>query len=156
MATLCNKKVTHTQTISNAIGYSMYTWKASPTEAPTSVVAPCHPWQNSSMTFCFHHRIMVNQATSLTFCENHHRISSVTWLLWWKQWGFHHKFVIKLKLWQIWLIQWWKLIIIEVDIPTSNCRDIARHATSNRRSYVMRNQPTNRERRPAYAGLRQK
>ena len=40
MAMLCNKKVTHTQTISNAIGYSMYTWKASLMETPTSVAAP--------------------------------------------------------------------------------------------------------------------
>ena len=40
MAMLCNNKVTRTRTISNATGYSMYTWKASPTETPISVAAP--------------------------------------------------------------------------------------------------------------------
>ena len=40
MATLSNNKVTHTQTISNATGYSRYMWKASPTEATASVAAP--------------------------------------------------------------------------------------------------------------------
>jgi len=41
----------------------------------------------------------------------------MTWLLWWTD--FRHKFIVKLKLWWIWLLQWRKLIIIEVDIPSS-------------------------------------
>jgi len=40
MAMLSNNKMTHTPTISNATGYSWYTWKASPTEATASVDAP--------------------------------------------------------------------------------------------------------------------
>ena len=40
MVMLCNKNVTHTKTISNANGYSMYMWKASPTEATTSMAGP--------------------------------------------------------------------------------------------------------------------
>jgi len=60
---------------------------------------------------------ITDKATSMTIWENHHKNSSMMRLLWWT--GFCHKFVIKLKLWRIWLFQWWKLIVIEVDIPSS-------------------------------------
>ena len=107
MATLCNKKVTRTRTISNATGYSMYTWKASPTEAPASVAAPCHPCQSSSMMISFRHR-------SIQFYDDFARMMRLLWRT-----IFRHKFIIKLKLWWIWLLQWWELIVIEVDISSS-------------------------------------
>ena len=106
MATLCNKKVSRTRTISNATGYSMYTWKPSPTEAPTSVAAPCHACQSSSMTICFSSQI---KTLLWWFCQICHRYARVTGLLW--QTGFCHKFIIKLKLWRIWLLQWWNLFM---------------------------------------------
>jgi phenylacetate-coenzyme A ligase PaaK-like adenylate-forming protein len=46
-----------TRTISNATGYSMYTWKASPTKAPASVAAPRHACQNSSIMVSFSSQI---------------------------------------------------------------------------------------------------
>ena len=44
------------------------------------------------------------------------------WLLW--RTIFRHKLVIKLKLWWIWLLQWWKLFVIEVDISSSGARGL--------------------------------
>ena len=107
MVTLSNNKVTHTWTISNATVYSRYMWKASPMEAVASMAAPCHACQSSSMTINFHHRSI----------QNRHRIARIMRLLW--RTIFHHKFVTKLKLWRIWLLQWRKLFIIEVDISSS-------------------------------------
>jgi hypothetical protein len=37
---LCNKKVTHTQTISNAAGCIKYTWKANVANAGITITAP--------------------------------------------------------------------------------------------------------------------
>ena len=132
MAMLCNKNVTHTRTISKATGYSMYTWKASPTEAPASVAAPCHACQSSFMTINF----IMDLSNSMTiyflsqimallwqFCQIHHRYARVTRLLW--QTSFCHKFVIKVKLWQIWLLQWRNLFVIEVDISSIRSEDWA-------------------------------
>jgi hypothetical protein len=70
MTTLCNKKVTRTQTISNATGYSMYMWKASPTKAPTSVAAPCHACQKQFYDDMFSSRMVIvfvtDETTSMT------------------------------------------------------------------------------------------
>ena len=110
MTMLYNKKVMRTQTISNATVHvesisngSTHQHGSSPTTHAKIVL-----WRYVFIT---------DQATSMMICENHHRISSMTRLLWWT--GFHHRFVIKLKLWRIWLLQWWNLIVIEVDIPIS-------------------------------------
>ena len=115
MAMLCNKKVTRTQTISNATSYSIWMWKAPPMEAPTSVVAPLPRMPKQLYDILF---FVIDQATSMMICKNYYRSSSVTWLLWWTI--FCHKFIIELKLWWIWLLKWRKLFIIEVDIPSSD------------------------------------
>jgi hypothetical protein len=115
-ATLCNKKVTRTQIISNATGCSMKIWKASPTKAPASVAAPLPRISKQIYNVLF---FVTVQATSMMICKNRHRSSSMTRLLW--RTIFHHKFVIELKLWWIWLLQWWKLFVIEVDVSNIVC-----------------------------------
>jgi hypothetical protein len=115
MTTLCNKKWIRTWTIFNVTSYSMYTWAiACPTEAPTSVAAPCHVCQNSSMTVCFSSQI---KTLLRRLYQIRHRCASVTRLIW--QTVFHYKFVTKLKLWPIWLLQWRNLFFVEVDISNS-------------------------------------
>jgi hypothetical protein len=76
---MCNKKVTHTWTICNATGYSMYTWKASPTEAPTSVAGGCHACQNNSMMVSFLSQIKPLLWQSFRI---HHGCSNVTRRFW--------------------------------------------------------------------------
>ena len=123
MVTLCNKKVTRTRTISNATGYSIYTWAIACTrgkhlqlKCPPAWQPPCYACQSSSMTICFSSQI---KTLLWRFCQIRHRCASVMRLLW--RTVFHHKFVIKLKLWWIWLLQWWNLFIVEMDISSSDC-----------------------------------
>ena len=123
MAMLCNKKVTRTRTISNATDYSMYTWAIACTRGkhlqwkrqPAWQPLPRMPKQFYDSLFF----ITISQIKTILwrYFWIRHGSSSVTRLLW--RTIFRHKFIIKLKLWQIRLLQWWKLFVIEVDIPSS-------------------------------------
>ena len=113
MATLCNKKVTRTRTISNATGYSMYTWAIACTrgkhlqqKSPPATHAKIILWWS-----IFHHR------------SRHFYDDFVRFVIDMQKWcDFYDEpvFVIKLKLWQIWLFQWRNLFVIEVDISSND------------------------------------
>jgi hypothetical protein len=120
MTMLCNKNVTRTRTITNATSYSMYTWAIACTHGKH--LQRKHPlvWQplpRMPKQFYDNQFFITDLDTSMTICWIRHGSSSMTRLLW--RTVFRHKFFVKLKLWWIWLLQWQKLFVIEVDIPSS-------------------------------------
>jgi hypothetical protein len=120
MATLCNKKVTHIRTISNATGYSMYTWAIACTRGKHLQRKRPPAWQPLAT-----HAKTVLRRSIFRHRSRHFYNNFVRFVIDVQEWRVFYDesvFVIKLKLWRIWLLQWRKLFIIEVDIPNSRPR----------------------------------
>jgi hypothetical protein len=117
MTTLCNKKVTRTQTISNATGYSMYTWAIACIRGKHFQQKHPQAWQSRAT-----HAKTVLRWSVFRHRSRHFYDDFVIFVIDVQVWcDFYDEpyFVIKLKLWRIWLLQWQNLFVIEVDISSS-------------------------------------